>query len=347
MKIRYSISLLLFLTFTSCDYNQNQKDIIQQITSSGDIKYESVFKNNLLTKFSKKEIIDLSSHENPEVALYFFNILVEKYPEECFKVLMKNLDNQKILNIHTSYDTIDEKTVPDAMMFYTISRKNIFTHQQKEQLFTAILKDFEHKHHLEGYLFSYLYENVNNPDPKFYPEIRKLIERKREDINLGDLALLNYMANYNQPKDSLLIKDFLYRGARQNKSYPIHMNISVEFIKKHPLPSYFPILEEFNNTIIKGKTFRADDSFFELEDLTIATLQYKTEKAKKLINTIAYDTSYEPNDLALNENLYFLLKKYDTTNYFSDITDKIEPQISTTKLNSVKAKHERWDQHAK
>lgn len=347
MKIISLLALISCLSLNSCGYSDTQKKMIQQIAASKNVRYENTFRTTLLKEFSKKDLVHLSSHENPKVALYFFNILVEKYPEECFGVLMKNLDNKKTILVFTSYDTINELTVPDAMMYYTIRKKSLFTQQQKAELFGSILNDFEHKYHLEGYLFLYLHENEKHPDPEYYQPLRKLMQQKRNNTYYGNSVLLNYTSNYNKPEDSLLIKDFLYKNVNENSSAPIHMNAAVEFIKKHPKRSYLPILEEFYHNKVKGKSFHANDSFFKLEDLTIATLHYKTEKAKELMKNIAYHTAYEPNDnsLAINEHLYFLLTKYDTSNYFSEITDVISPKISKIKIDSVTSKHERWDQY--
>ncbi|MFZ4928851.1 hypothetical protein [Chryseobacterium sp. Mn2064] len=347
MKIRVVIILSLSLLLTSCQYSEKQQKMIQQIATSSNAIYENAFRKNLLVELSKRDIVQLSSHENQKVALYFFRILVEKYPEACFEVLIKNLNNKKTLDVHTSYDTIEELTVPDAMMFYSISKKDIFTKEQKEKLFGIIINNFEQQSHLEGYLFLYLDDHKNTPDPQYYQPLRKLMEKKRDNRLYGNSTLLNYMANYNKPQDSLLIKDFLYQTANGSMNAPTHMNPAVDFIKNHPKPSYFPILEEFYNKQVKGKAFSAYDSFFELEDLTIATLQYKTEKARQLLKNIAFHTTYKPEEsgTAINEHLYFLLKKYDSSNYFSEISNAISPKINKVKMDSVVSKHDRWDRY--
>lgn len=347
MKITTLLSFILILFLTSCHYSEKQQEIIQKIAKKSEDRFAAGFEKKLLDEFSKRDIIQLSSHENPEVALYFYDILLEKYPEECFDVLMKNLDNKKMLDIWTSYDTLNEMTVPEAMLFQE-SKIKIFTKEQNKRLFETILKDIEHKTHLDGYVFVYLLDHQHNPDPQYYPDIKKMIT-KTDNFYLGNFALLNYFASYNKPEDSLIIKNFLKKNIPDNGSLPLHMNVSVEYIKKHPKPSYFPVLTEFYDKRVKVKTLHADDHFFEAEDLTKATLQYKTEGAKKLMKNIAYHTQYgaPDNDLAANEQLYFLLTKYDTSKYFSEITDDLAKKTDKIKLDSVISKHRRWDVYDK
>ncbi len=343
MKIPAILSFVLLFSLSSCNYSEKQQDIIQKISKKDTSRFDESFRKNLLNEFSKTDIIRLSSHENAEVALYFFQILLEKYPEECFDVLMKNLDNKKTSIISTSYDTLNAMTVPEAMLFWE-SRKNIFTKEQKKELFEAILTDIEHKTHLDGYVFMYMLDHEKNPDPKYYSSVRKMITTGA-DHYMGDYTLLNYFSNYNKPEDSLIIKDFLKKNIFDKGS--IHMNLTVEYIGKHPKPSYFPILREFYDERIKGNTFRADDIFFEFEDLTKATIWYKTEDAKNLMKDIAYRTKYTSsgNYLASNEQIYFLLKKYDNANYFKEVTDDLGRKTDPVKLDSIEAWHKRWDRH--
>ncbi|WP_172278615.1 hypothetical protein [Chryseobacterium sp. LAM-KRS1] len=316
--------------------------MIQQITSSSENIFKDQFRNNLLKQFSRTDIINLSSHENPKVAFYFFKILLVKYPQECFKVLMKNLDNKKTLVISTSYDTMNEMTVPEAMMFEE-SKKSIFTKEQKKELFESILTHIETRSYLEGYVFIYLLEHQNHPDPKYYPYVKKLLTRNASDFYFDNMALLDYFANYKKPQDSLIIKDFLKKNIFEKGA--IHMNISVEYIKNHPKPSYFPILEEFYDKRVKGKVYRADDIFFEFEDLTKATIQYKTERAKELIKKITYDTKYKSsgNFLASNEQIYILLKDNDKSNYFAEITNDLKHKVNKVKMDTIINWNNRWN----
>jgi len=346
MKITSILSFVIFLSLASCQYSQQQKDMIQKIASSDKDRFENQFRSDLFKEFSKKDMINLSSHENPKIALYFFNILMEKYPQECFQVLMKNLDNTKTSDIWTSYDTINEMTVPQAMIFYTMYKGNILTEIQKEKLFEAIIMDIDNKRHLYGDLFSYLGEHQNNPNPKYYNILKKEMNRKENILFYANTYLLNYFANYNRPEDSLIIKNYLEKNIDDNG--PIHMNMSVEFINKHPKPSYLPILEEFYSRRIKGKEFTADPGFFELEDLTLATLKYNTESSKNLLKNITYHTQYKPDEeLAANEQLYFFINTYDRSNYFADIKNDLKSKLNKTKMDSVISKHERWDRYKK
>lgn len=340
MKITSALSFVILLSLASCQYNQQQKDIIQKIASSDKNRFETQFRSELFKEFSKKDMINLASHENPEVALYFFNILIEKYPQECFQVLMKNLDNTKTSDIWTSYDTINEITVPEAMIFYTVYKKNILTEIQKEKLFDAVIMDIDNKRHLYSKLFSYLGEHQNKPNPKYYNILKKEMSRKENLLLYANTYLLNYFANYNRSEDSLIIKNYLEKNLDDNG--PIHMNMSVEFINKHPKPSYLPILEEFYSRRIKGKEIIADPGFFELEDLTMATLKYNTESSKDLLKNITYHTQYKADEeLAANEQIYFFINTYDRSNYFGDIKDALKPKLNKTKMDSVISKHER------
>ncbi|MBL1220757.1 hypothetical protein JET18_07915 [Chryseobacterium sp. L7] len=343
MKRNTLLPIILLLFLTSCSYSEKQQAVIEKITKKNEARFDEGFRKNLLDEFSKGDIIRLSSDENPELALYFYRVLLEKYPEECFDVLMKNLDNKKQSVISTSYDTLNEMTVPEAMMFWE-SQKNIFTKDQKKKLFETILADIEHRTHLDGYIFMYLLDHEKNPDPAYYPAIKKMIT-KGANHYMGNFALLNYFTNYNKPEDSLIIKDFLKKNISEDSD--IHMNISVEYIRKHPKPSYLSILQEFYDKRVKGEKIQANNSFFELEDLTKATLQYKTESAKKLMNDIAYKTSFtaSKNNIAAKEHIYYLLKKYDTSDYFSEITNDFEKKADKVKLDSLTAWHKRWDRH--
>lgn len=340
---RNIILSVTFLLFLSCrDYNEKQENIIRTIASKSNKAYNENFIKNTVNEFSKQQIIELSSNQNPKVALYFFQILAEKFPEECFSVLMKNLDNRKTLDVSTSYDTINEMTVPDAMMFYTISKKDLFTNQQKEKLFSTILNDIENKDHLEGYLISYLDEHQATPDPKYYNKIKNIILKRADNKFYYNLVLLNYFSNYNKPEDIIIIENFLKRNIFEDG--PIHMNGTVEYINKHPKDIYFPILEEFYSLKIKGKTFRADDIFFELEELTKATINYKTENAKQLMKNITYNTKYISNGnfAASNEQIYLLLKNNDKSNYFADIKNDLQSKVNKAKLDTIVNWNNRW-----
>lgn len=343
---KFTIFFFVFvLSLSSCNYSEKQHSMIHSIAKKSQNTYNPQFRKNILNEFSKKEIVDLSSSNNPEVALYFYEILIEKFPEECFEILIKNLNNKKTLDIFTSYDTINEMTVPNAMMFYAISKNNIFTNDQKEKLFSIVLNDIEKKSHLEGYLLLYLNEQKSNPNPQYYSNIKKIILKRSSNQFYSNSVLLNYFTNYNKPEDSLIIKKILKTNISEEGM--IHMNSTVEYIKDHSKITYFPILDEFYVKKIKGKTFRADDTFFELEDLTKATINYKSEKAKELLKNITFDTKYESNgnSSASNEHIYLLLKDKDRSNYFAEITDNLKRKVDKVKLDTIISWNNRWNHH--
>lgn len=59
---------------------------------------------------------------NNDFKLYLYEILLEENPKLAYRICLNNLDNKKTKIIATSYDTLEEMTIPEIMIFY--AKKN-------------------------------------------------------------------------------------------------------------------------------------------------------------------------------------------------------------------------------
>src|SRR5690606_19836774 len=82
--LRKKLILLCFFIIYSCGFNEPQKNIIQNIEDHNENIYSPDFHKDVLRYFSNKDIIELSSDSNPYIAIYFFKLLVKKFPEDCY-----------------------------------------------------------------------------------------------------------------------------------------------------------------------------------------------------------------------------------------------------------------------
>ncbi|WHF52387.1 hypothetical protein QGN23_03685 [Chryseobacterium gotjawalense] len=339
MKIVIQILFCLFI-FISCGYDKSQTQILEKIEKSNNSIFEKKFNEKVISSFSKKQIIELSSNKNPEIALYFFQILVNKYPDDAYSVFLRNIDNKKISTIATSYDTLEEMTVSQAMLFYAILKQSIFTEEQLNEILDKIILDINNKRHLYGYLAMYLDKNKNNPDPKYYSILRKEILDTTSKPYFHNHAIINYFSNYNKPEDVIIIKDFIKKSVYDE---PTYFNSGIEFIANSPKEQYFDILTDYFDKKIKDQKFRADDIFFELELYTKALTRYKSNESKELITEIVNKSNYysQGNFLAPREQVYLLLENEDKKNYFSVLKQKLSQEVSKTKLDSIRKWNER------
>lgn len=341
MKIVIQIIFILFI-FISCGFDKNQNQILVKIEKSDNSIFEKKFKEKVISNFSKNQIIELSSNKNPEIALYFYQVLVDKYPNATYSVFLKNINNKKMSVISTSYDTLEEMTVSQAMLFYATLKENVFTEKQLNEILDKIILDVDNKSHLYGYLAMYLDKNKNTPNPKYYSIIRKEVLNSNQKPYFHNHALINYFSNYNKPEDIIIIKDFIKKSIYDE---PTYFNSGIEFIANSPNEQYFDILKNYFDKKIKYEKFRADDVFFELELFTKALTKYKTNESKELITEIANKSNYysQGNFIASREQIYLLLENEDKSNYFSEIKQKLSNEVSETKLDSIRKWNERWN----
>ncbi len=215
MKITIQIFFSL-LILTSCSYDKNQDEISEKSGHSDvRISYKK-FNENVINSFSKKLISKLSSNKNPEIALHFFQILVNKYPDEAYPVFLRNIDNKKTSTIATSYDTLEEMTVSQAMLFYATEKQSVFTERQLNEILDKIILDIDHKRHLYGYLATYLDKNKNSPNPKYYSILRKEVIEATPKPYFRNNAIINYFSNYNKPEDVYIIKNYIKNQSMMN-----------------------------------------------------------------------------------------------------------------------------------
>ncbi len=299
----------LFL-LTSCKYNKEQNKLLSQIEKSKSEIFTEKFKNDVVQNFTKENLVELSSNHNSEVAIYFYHLLVKKYPNEAYNVFLKNIDNVKKIVISTSYDTLQEMTVSGAMLYYATLKNNVFNNKQLDEILDKIILDLENKKHLSGYLALYLEKNKIHPNPKYYPYLKTEIQKKSPENYFNNIAFIAYFSNYNNPEDVTIINKYLEKSIYTE---PTYFNSAIEFIYYSPKPEYFSVLEKYYTKKIKGKKFRADDTFFELELFTKATSQFKNEEGKKLLDKLIKETAYfsEGRFLAPKEQIYLILKNED------------------------------------
>ncbi|KQT17440.1 hypothetical protein ASG31_08495 [Chryseobacterium sp. Leaf404] len=341
MKILLTPMSCLFL-LTSCKYNTEQKALLSKIENSKSEIFEENFENVITETFAKDDLAELSSNQNAKIAIYFYEILLKRYPTEAYHIFLKNINNTEKIVISTSYDTLQEMTVSEAMLYYATLKNNVFSQKQLDVISDKIILDLDNKKHLSGHLTLYLDNNKENPKPKYYSILRAEIQKKIPDNYYNNITLLTYFSNYNKPEDVKLITECL-----ENSIYrePTYFNSAIEFINHSPKPEYFKILENYYDRKINGKKFRADDIFFELELFTKAVSKYKNEEGKKLLDKLIKKTSYfsEGSFLAPNEQIFLILESEDKTNFFSDEKTILSKQINKTVIDTIKNYNKRWN----
>lgn len=315
--------------------------LLSKIENSKSEIYTEKFKNNIVQNFAKDDLVELSSNQNSEVAIYFYQLLVKKYPNEAYKVFLKNIDNVKKIVISTSYDTLQEMTVSEAMLYYATLKNNAFNDKQLGEILDKIILDLDNKKHLSGHLALYLEKNKTNPNPKYYSYLKTEIQKNSPENYFNNIAFITYFSNYKKPEDVTIINKYL-----ENSIYkePTYSNSAIEFIYYSPKPEYFSVLEKYYNKKIKGKKFRADDIFFELELFTKAISKYKNEESKKLLDKLVKETAYfsEGRFLAPKEQIYLILENEEESNFFSDEKIYLSKHINKTVIDTIQNFNKKW-----
>ena len=110
-------------------------------------------------------------NRNNDFKLYVYEILLEENPKLAYRICLNNLENKKTKIIATSYDTLEEMTIPEIMIFYA-RKKSAFTKEQMNKIYEEIISNIDKRRHLYGFLTVYFLENEKNPNPRFYTFIR-------------------------------------------------------------------------------------------------------------------------------------------------------------------------------
>ncbi|WP_162143040.1 hypothetical protein [Chryseobacterium gregarium] len=335
-------TIFCLLLLTSCKYNTEQEALLNKIENSKNEIFKEKFKNTIIQSFTKDKIVDLSSNQNTEIALYFYQILVKKYPEQAYNVFLENINNLKKVIISTSYDTLQEMTLSEAMLYYATVKDNVFSKKQLDIILDKIILDLANKKHLSGHLALYLEKNKDKPNPKYYSRLKTEIEKGSPDNYFNNISFVTYFSNYNNPEDIKLITKYLESSIYKE---PTYFNSAIEFINYSPKPEYFKVLDNYYDKKIDGKKFRADDIFFELELFTKAVSKYKNEEGKKLLNKLTKKTLYfsEGSFLASNEQIYLILENEDKTNFFSDEKRILSKQISQAVIDTIQNFNKKWN----
>lgn len=314
--LRKNLILLCFFIIYSCGFNEPQKNIIQNIEHHNGNIYSSDFQKDVLRYFSNKDIIELSSDSNPYIAIYFFKLLVKKFPEDCYEVFVKNFNNKNTLEISTSYDTVETMTVSQAMLFYCIFDNNIFSESQQLEIFDRIVKNLNRNRDLELYYIYFLDKYSNSPNPRYYSIIKNDLQYQTKKYFFIP-GLIKYFSNYNKEEDEILIKNYITNYLYKSPLYP---NPALEFIEEKPKPEFFSLLCNLYYNKIKEDTIYIYSNYFDLEYFIKALIKYENTKAKEILNEIIQSKNLNiQGDVNFqNEEIYKLLVKDNKKGFFDN-----------------------------
>lgn len=333
----FIIFCLVFLV--SCDYSKEQKEILSLINDDNYEKYSDNFKAKVFRNFSKSDFVKLSSSKEGKLSAYFYSLLVKEYPEEAFRVFLKNIDNLNRIMVATSYDNFVEMTVAEYMLSVATS-SDVFTQRQVEDIADRIIFDFENKKHLTEYVSGYFYKYRKNPKEKYYSAVKFAIVSKSLS-NTGRFRFVSYLSNYNKPEDEVLITNYL-ENVLYNET--MRSNDVIQIVNNFPRIKYFDILQNYYSKVVRNRKIKADKCYFELESFTQAIVKYKTVDSKSLVDSVINRVKYysDCDFLAHNEHIYRILKNEDSTNYFSEIRNDLALRVNKIKLDSIDAVKNRW-----
>lgn len=278
---------------------------------------------------------------NSDFKLYVYNWVLDRNPNLAFKICLNNLDNKKTEVIATSYDTLNEMTIPEIMIFYA-QHKFAFTKEQMNKIYDEIIRNIDTRRPLYGLLTIYFIDNEKNPNPEYYPFVKKEILNAINNPKEQNFVPLNYFSNYNKVEDREIIKKYVGKAVfNENPNY----NFTMDYIIENPRDEFFPILKNYYNKKISGRKFRSDDVYFELEQITNAFLKYPNPESKNILNQIVFNTKYYSSGdfISNNEQIFILLKENDKSNYFNEITKKLESKIDKTNLQKIIDWNNRWN----
>ena len=311
---RRFLIFLISATLVSCSYNEKQKNIIDSVAKNKSEIYSDTFENKLSREFSKDELVKLTSNKNPQTRIYFYDYLIKKQPNDCFKICINHIrDSSRVLNI-TSYDTQEDLSVAE-LMIVNARKNNIFSIQENRRLDSIIITNIKEYKHLEGQFYYYLSKNQKFPKVEFYEIVRDLVIEKNQNNYYTQISLLNYFSNFKYKGDDRLIRDYLLNSIKKDTT--IYINSTLEFIANNPNPDYFEVLTSFYAANIQNKLTRCDECFFELKSFCMALSKFKNQKTKSIFDRLIGSENYSSscNFLAKNEQFYRLLTSSDTTFY--------------------------------
>ena len=115
---------------------------------------------------------------NNNFKLYVYDILLDVNPKLAYRICLNNLDNKKTEIIATSYDTLDEMTIPEIMIFYA-RKKSAFTKEQMNKIYEEIITLMS----FQSDIFSKqkLLENLKNTE--VYQDKKTILEKIEGELN--------------------------------------------------------------------------------------------------------------------------------------------------------------------
>lgn len=325
------------IVLSSCSYNERQKAIIEKVSRRESGIYSKSAKDSISIIFDKEELVELTDHPNPYVRIFFYNHLVEHYPDACFDICLNHMSDSATVHVQTSYDTSSDMTIAEEMIRLARNKK-IFSSRKKYAMDSTIVVNVEKYPYLEDDFYLYLYKNASNPDLKFYKQVRKMISEGHGEV-FGRFALLGYFRGYKIEQDAKLIRTYLEDTVESEDG--VGYNFGIEFIENHPDADYYEILTNFYDKRIKNRVTRCDECYFELEFFCKALSQYKREETKLILNQILKSRNYKSlcHHGAINEHMYQLLTKCDKE-YYDQIIKDLEHKIDHKILAEVRKYNE-------
>lgn len=286
------------------------------------------------------KIAGFIASQNTNLLLEYYQYLLKENPDEAYKVCIDNFTNNNSSMILTSYDKLDEMYIPDIMIFYA-QKESAFSMEQMNNIYDLIAKNLDKYRNLKGVLSVNLYDNTKNPALKYYPFMKKEILKMTENPTESNSIYFDYFSNYRKSEDSILLKNYIAKAIYQHKN---SYNFTIDNIIENPKKEYFPILKEYYQKEILEKTFRSDQTYFELEQFTLVLIKYPNMESKKMLNEIAFNTNYsfKMSFDSSKEQIYLLLKNNDKLNYFSEVKEKLEKKLDNNNLQKIIKWNRRW-----
>ncbi len=234
----------------------------------------SYLKNNTSVSHLEK----LINAEHPILRAYGFKVLCNKDSFDIDNLLLHHLDDTATIIWCKGEWGEDLIYVSDYFLVRRMIKNKILNKSLKDEVI------INHSYLRKAYQFI---SEVDKPEEKYYPIIKKMIKKARqsEDLNTALYAL----STYKKKEDISFITEELFANWRRFEDEPFKL------IKDNPDTAYFKILERYFRYISYGTTeadiqvsfYRSPDNIFKKYDSFLEALtSYKNKPSAEILAQI-------------------------------------------------------------
>lgn len=308
-------------TYAIKDFRKPLQPFLTKIVSRGIVKHVDSALRYMATD---KELLQLSKSEHPALRAAAFREILKKKSFNHFELLMNHLDDKAMVIEDEGEFGAHFITVSD----YILLKATWKNEQEKNKTIDAVIT----KHNDLAAAYTILMQI--EPQEKYYPIIKKMVERIHKYYEVGDFVnntdniayALYGLAKFKKKEDIKIIKEYLLHY------YPELPEIGFWLMKEYPDTAYMQVYEayypgRFYKTICREKNIDKATDFIN------SIANYKNERSATILDSILNKKAFVNCPADTNTLKRFLITAIwnNDCKAYSKLRKQIEKDISVYK----------------